>query len=77
VFLETTCAACHTIRGTDADGELGPDLTHFARRLTIGAGAVENNRGNLGGWVVDPQTIKPGRRGRPRAVAEAVRLTRA
>lgn len=59
-FAGAGCAACHTIRGTSADGDVGPDLTHFASRRTIGAGTVENDRGHLGGWVVDSQTIKPG-----------------
>jgi cytochrome c oxidase subunit 2 len=53
---------CHRIRGTNASGVIGPDLTHFASRLTIGAGAVENTRGNLAGWIIDPQSIKPGNR---------------
>jgi cytochrome c oxidase subunit II len=60
VFLRSSCVYCHTIRGTSAAGEVGPDLTHLANRLTIAAGALENNVGNLGGWIMDPQHIKPG-----------------
>jgi cytochrome c oxidase subunit 2 len=60
VFLNGSCVYCHTIAGTDATGRLGPDLTHLASRRTLGAGAVPFNRGNLAGWVVDPQHIKPG-----------------
>jgi cytochrome c oxidase subunit 2 len=60
VFLSSSCVYCHTIRGTPAAGELGPDLTHFANRQTLAAGALENNIGNLGGWIMDPQHIKPG-----------------
>ncbi|CAN5809740.1 cytochrome c oxidase subunit II [soil metagenome] len=60
LFVEYGCAACHTIRGTEADGVTGPDLTHLASRRTLGAGTVPNRRGNLAGWVVDPQGIKPG-----------------
>ncbi|RIK57506.1 MAG: cytochrome c oxidase subunit II [Chloroflexi bacterium] len=60
VFLGGSCIYCHTISGTDATGRLGPDLTHLASRRTLGAGALPNNRGNLGGWVVDSQHIKPG-----------------
>lgn len=59
-FETVGCGACHTIRGTGADGEAGPDLTHFAQRRTIGAGAAPNDRGHLGGWVVDAQSLKPG-----------------
>jgi cytochrome c oxidase subunit 2 len=60
VFTSTSCAECHTIRGTSAKGTDGPDLTHFGSRLSIGAGTVPNARGNLGGWIVDSQSIKPG-----------------
>jgi cytochrome c oxidase subunit II len=60
VFLDSGCAHCHTIRGTNATGDLGPDLTHLASRRTLGAGIVANNLGTLSGWVVDPQRIKPG-----------------
>lgn len=60
VFSRAGCATCHAIRGTDADGEFGPDLTHIANRLTLAAGALPNTRGNLGGWITDPQRIKPG-----------------
>jgi cytochrome c oxidase subunit 2 len=57
-----SCAACHTVRGTTAGGTLGPDLTHFGSRRTIGAGALPNTPGNLGGWIVNSQTVKPGNR---------------
>jgi cytochrome c oxidase subunit 2 len=60
IFLSSTCIYCHTIRGTPAVGETGPDLTHLASRPTIAAGTLENNIGNLGGWIMDPQHIKPG-----------------
>jgi cytochrome c oxidase subunit 2 len=60
IFLSSTCLYCHTIRGTPAVGETGPDLTHLASRQTIAAGTLENNTGNLGGWIMDPQHIKPG-----------------
>ena len=60
VFLSSTCVMCHTIRGTDAGSRVGPDLTHVASRGTLAAGTLENTRGHLAGWVVDPQKIKPG-----------------
>lgn len=61
VFNSSACVYCHTVRGSSpASGEIGPDLTHLASRETIAAGILENNRGNLAGWVVDPQHIKPG-----------------
>jgi len=60
VFLTQACVACHAVRGTSADATVGPDLTNFGDRLTIGAGAVPNTPGFLGGWIVDSQGIKPG-----------------
>jgi cytochrome c oxidase subunit 2 len=60
VFLEETCAGCHTVRGTKADGTLGPDLTHLAGRDTIASGALTNTRANLARWILHPQSVKPG-----------------
>ncbi|HSM54537.1 MAG TPA: cytochrome c oxidase subunit II [Candidatus Sulfomarinibacteraceae bacterium] len=60
VFLGSACVYCHTVRGTNASGEVGPDLTHLMSRRTLAAGTLENNRGNLAGWILDPQHIKPG-----------------
>ena len=54
------CALCHTVRGTSAGGRTAPDLTHFASRSTIGAGAAPNTPGYLAGWLADPQHLKPG-----------------
>jgi cytochrome c oxidase subunit 2 len=58
-FLRS-CALCHTVRGTPAKGVIGPDLTHVASRATLAAGALDNTRGNLAGWVVNAPSIKPG-----------------
>jgi cytochrome c oxidase subunit II len=61
VFLNAPCALCHTIRGVNtAAAEAGPDLTHLASRRTLAARTLTNVRGNLGGWILDPQGIKPG-----------------
>ena len=60
VFLRKDCGDCHTLRGTDATGVLGPDLTHLASRRLLAAGAAPNNKGTMGGWILDPQHLKPG-----------------
>jgi cytochrome c oxidase subunit 2 len=60
VFLRAPCAGCHTIRGTAAQGTIGPDLTDIGSRLMLGANTVPNTEGYLGGWIVNSQTIKPG-----------------
>ncbi len=62
VFMTSGCAGCHTIRGTAAIGEIGPDLTHFGSRSTLAAVTKPNTIGHLAGWIADPQRIKPGNR---------------
>lgn len=59
-FTASSCAACHAIRGTDAAGELGPDLTHFGSRPFLGAGILANDRENLRQWVPATQSLKHG-----------------
>jgi cytochrome c oxidase subunit 2 len=54
------CAGCHAIRGTPAQGTVGPDLTDFGARTTIGARTVPNTPENLAKWIVDAQALKPG-----------------
>lgn len=60
VFLQSPCVMCHTIRGTHALSRVGPDLTHLASRRMIAAGTLPNTRGNLAGWILNPQHLKPG-----------------
>ncbi|MNS17826.1 Cytochrome c oxidase subunit 2 precursor [compost metagenome] len=62
VFSASGCGACHTIRGTEANGLAGPDLTHVGSRQTLGAGVLPNNQGTMAGWIADSQGIKPGNR---------------
>ncbi len=60
IFETHPCAMCHRIAGSEADATVGPDLTHLQSRMSLGAGTLSNNRGNLAGWILDPQAIKPG-----------------
>lgn len=60
LFIEKTCSNCHTIKGTEANGINGPDLTHLASRSTLLAGVLVNNVSNLKSWISKPQKIKPG-----------------
>lgn len=59
LFQTIGCGGCHQVRGTEARGLVGPDLTHVASRLHLGAGLLPNNRGTLGGWIANPQQLKP------------------
>jgi cytochrome c oxidase subunit 2 len=62
VFNESACVLCHVIRGSPATGysATAPDLTHLKSRRTLAAGTLPNTKGHLGGWVADPQSLKPG-----------------
>lgn len=60
-FVES-CGSCHTVKGTEASGKLGPDLTHVASRTTLAGGTVENTPANLRAWLRDPQAVKRGNR---------------
>jgi cytochrome c oxidase subunit 2 len=62
VFTDEACSSCHQIRGTDARGQVGPDLTHFGSRTMIGAGVLPNDPEHLRDWIRDPQHAKPGNR---------------
>jgi cytochrome c oxidase subunit 2 len=59
VFMESGCGACHTIRGTEAAGVIGPDLTHVGGRRSLAAGTLPNTRAALAAWIDHPHEIKP------------------
>ncbi len=58
--VQSRCALCHSVRGTGAGSNAGPDLTHLMSRATIAATLLPNNRGSLAGWIQSPQGVKPG-----------------
>lgn len=60
LFTSGPCATCHSIRGTQARGVIGPDLTHVASRTTIAAGTLPTTLGSIAGWITNPQALKPG-----------------
>ena len=59
-FMRGGCAECHTVRGSEARGDLGPDLTHVGSRRSLGAGVLHNHVGTMAGWIAGTQAIKPG-----------------
>jgi cytochrome c oxidase subunit II len=61
-FLAEACSSCHRIRGTPAQGDVGPDLTHVGSRQTIAGALLPNTRSELTAWITDPQHVKPGNR---------------
>jgi cytochrome c oxidase subunit II len=58
-MMEFRCALCHQVRGTSLGAVTGPDLTHLMSRHTLAAGTLANDHGNLGGWIQNPQDLKP------------------
>ena len=60
IFETTACVNCHSVAGTVANGQFGPDLTHLMSRETIAAGILLNTPDNLRRWIQNPETFKPG-----------------
>ena len=62
VFQTTACINCHTVAGTIATGQFGPDLAHLMSRDTLAAGILPNTFENLRAWIQNPESFKPGSR---------------
>ena len=59
LFSQSACVGCHTIAGVSG-GVLGPNLTHFASRKTLGANLMANTTENVAKWIENPGHMKPG-----------------
>jgi cytochrome c oxidase subunit 2 len=59
-FEGAGCPLCHAVRGTPANGQVGPDLTHVGSRKRIAGGTLVNNAPNLAAWIIHAQEFKPG-----------------
>jgi cytochrome c oxidase subunit 2 len=61
VFSSSACIGCHAIAGNPAAvGNIGPNLTHFGSRATIGAGSFPNTPAYLALWIKNARVMKPG-----------------
>lgn len=60
LFTRLGCGACHAVRGTDADGVVGPDLTHVGSRHSLGAGILDNDVQGFEKWLSRTHEVKPG-----------------
>jgi len=60
LFLAAGCGSCHSVRGTQATGRIGPDLTRIGERRMIGAGTLSLSKANLQRFIVSGQHVKPG-----------------
>jgi len=61
IFLDQ-CAGCHAVRGTEAAGIHGPDLTHLNSRRLLAGGLLTNTPDNVERWITHAQELKPGAR---------------
>jgi cytochrome c oxidase subunit 2 len=62
LFVSAGCGACHAVRGTPAVGVIGPDLTHFGSRRSVGIDTLRLSADNVTRFVANGQQIKPGNR---------------
>ncbi|RVT93001.1 cytochrome c oxidase subunit II [Sphingomonas crocodyli] len=62
LFDANGCGACHAIRGTAHDAAIGPDLSRFGERRTLGAGILPPTVDNIAAFLRAPQDAKPGAR---------------
>lgn len=60
LFLSNGCGACHAVRGTPADGRVGPDLTHVGGRRTLAAGTLGTEATDFRRWLEETERVKPG-----------------
>lgn len=59
LFLANGCGGCHAVRGTQANGIIGPDLTHVGSRMSLAAATLPNDADAFARWIADNQHIKP------------------
>jgi cytochrome c oxidase subunit II len=60
LFLANGCGACHAVRGTEAAGVIGPDLTHVGSRRSLAADTLANEPDAFRRWIAHTDIIKPG-----------------
>ena len=59
LFMSKTCFTCHAIAGTNAKGQIGPNLSNFGNRKMLAAGTLINNKENLHAWFYDTVYSEP------------------
>lgn len=60
LFLASGCGGCHAVRGTEAAGTIGPDLTHLASRRSVGLDTTPLSSATIAAFIRDGQHVKPG-----------------
>jgi cytochrome c oxidase subunit 2 len=64
LFAREGCASCHTVGGVTpaSASDIGPDLTRYGERLTLGAGILAPTLANPAAYIRDPHRLTPGAR---------------
>lgn len=61
IYSSQSCIGCHYVNGNPASlGKIGPNLTHFGSRNTLGAGLFPNDARTLAYWIKNTRKMKPG-----------------
>ena len=61
IYSRSACIGCHVITGNPmSQGVIGPNLTHFGSRLTIGGALYANDEQHLALWIKNARLMKPG-----------------
>lgn len=61
IYSRSACIGCHMITGNPmSQGVIGPNLTHFGSRLTIGGALYANDEQHLALWIKNARLMKPG-----------------
>jgi cytochrome c oxidase subunit 2 len=60
LFEDYGCSGCHAIRGHLEGSPIGPDLTHFGARRSLGAGTLPMTTEAIAAFVRNPARSKPG-----------------
>lgn len=74
LFLAAGCGACHAVRGTAANGTIGPDLSRVGGRRLLAAAIIPGGQANIARFIHDSQTFKPGNQMPPFRVFSADEL---
>jgi cytochrome c oxidase subunit 2 len=60
LFEDYGCSGCHAIRGHVEGSAIGPDLTHFGSRRSLGAGTLPMTIAAVSRFIRNPTSVKPG-----------------
>jgi cytochrome c oxidase subunit II len=59
IYRTSACIGCHVIEGVSF-GQIGPNLTTFGSRTSLGAGLYPNDQQHLSLWIKNSPAMKPG-----------------